>query len=89
MPLPKMTAEQFRHLIAPALSIAGTVAALTPTKVDDTLVLGVQKVSENDLAVNAVVNLINRLAGTLEANNGQLGPGDLAGIHAAIEALPC
>lgn len=85
----KMTAAQLRALLAPALSIAGTVAALTPTKVDDSIVLGVQKVSENDTAINVVVSLINRLAGTLEAKHGQLGPDDVAAIHAAMEALPC
>ncbi len=85
----KMTAAQLRALLAPALSIAGTVAALTPTKVDDSIVLGVQKVSENDTAINVVVSLINRLAGTLAVKNGQLGPDDVAAIHAALDTLPC
>lgn len=85
----KITAAQLRALLAPALSIAGTVAAITPTKVDDSIVLGVQKVTENDTAINVVVSLINRLSGTLEAKGGQLGPDDVAQLEAAIAALPC
>jgi hypothetical protein len=85
----KITAAQLRALLAPALSIAGTVAAITPTKVDDSIVLGVQKVTENDTAINVVVSLINRLAGTLDVKGGQLGPDDLAAVQAAIDALPC
>jgi len=85
----KVTKEQLRALLATPLAIGASIAAVTPTKVDDGLVMGLQKVLDNDLAVGALIALINKLSGSIEANNGQLGPQDLAGIHAAIDALPC
>jgi hypothetical protein len=85
----KITKEQLRALLATPLSIAASVAAVTPTKVDDGIVLGLQKVTDNDLAIGALIALINKLSGSLNATNGQLGPADLAGVYAAIDALPC
>jgi hypothetical protein len=53
------------------LSIAATIAAITPTKLDDSAVLAVQKLSENDFAVGLVVNLLNRLIASIDPVTGQ------------------
>jgi hypothetical protein len=84
----KVTKEQLKALLATPLSIAASIAAVTPTKVDDGIVLGLQKVTDNDLALGALVAMINKLSGSIDATNGQLAPNDLAGVYAAIDALP-
>ena len=87
MPIPRITPEQLKALLAPGLSIAGTIAAITPTKVDDAAVLAMAKAIENPLILGLLVNLINRLAPSLD-QSGQLPPEAVAQLEAAIAALP-
>jgi hypothetical protein len=81
-----LTVAQLRALLAPSLSIAATIAAITPTPVDDSVVVAINRLSQNDIAMALVVNLVNRLIQSIDPISGQPAPELCAQLEAALAA---